>query len=240
MSFGVTAVFLLILVCLIDTGAHMQVPDKTAAPVRVSRPVPAERYPDPVIPLESVAGRKEAANKFAWNYGYDIKVANRQVIVRVAINLVPAKGVARPDLDRVKPVWEEGIERVWSNKYALRTNDERQYPIVIDVSFRGPGFHHDVIVRPGSGRTDELNWNIDDSPEIVAHEFGHMLGFYDEYEKGALAPHDAVIDPGSIMASNPAEGAATFERHYEPFRQWFAGKTKMSNVRIIHEKGNHE
>ena len=186
------------------------------------------------IPRETVTGRMAAQNGFAWNYGYDINVEDSILIVRVAINLIPARGITRPELERVKPLWEQGIERIWSNKFALKTQG-RRYPIVIDASFRGPKFHHDVIVRPGSGPSDELNWNILDSPELVAHEFGHMIGMYDEYEKGALAPQDVVIDPDSIMTSNPGEGAATHARHYEEFRKWFIGKTMMSNVRIIHE-----
>jgi hypothetical protein len=239
MSFGAAAVFCLIGVCLINTGAHLQMPEKAPASASVSPSVPIDNHPGS-IPLESVAGRKEAINQFSWNYGYDIKVQNGQLIVRAAINLVPASGVRRPDLDKVKPIWEKGIERIWGHKYALQATANRQYPIVIDVSFRGPRFHHDVIVRPGFGRTDELNWNINDSPEIVAHEFGHMLGLYDEYERGALASRDAVIDPASIMASNPVEGAVSRERHYETFRRWFMSKSMMSDVRIIHEKGNHE
>lgn len=187
------------------------------------------------IPRETVSGRMAAQNGFAWNYGYDINVENSTLIVRVAINLIPARGIRRPELERVKPLWEQAIERIWSNKFALETTQGRRYPIVIDASFRGPKFHHDVIVRPGSGPSDELNWNILDSPELVAHEFGHMIGMYDEYEKGALAPQDAVIDPDSIMTSNPGEGATTHARHYEKFRRWFIGKTMMSNVRIIRE-----
>jgi len=79
-----------------------------------------------------------------------------------------------------------------------------------------------------------------DSPELVSHEFGHMLGMFDEYHKGAQAPQDAIIDPASIMSSNPKGDAAPRLRHYEPFRKWFIGKTMLSNVRIIYEKANHE
>lgn len=183
----------------------------------------------------------EALNGFAWYYGYDIRLKDNELVVSVGINLIPARGVTRPEIERVKPFWEEGIEQIWSEKFALETISGQRYPVVVDVSFKGPEFHHDVIVRPGSGGgTDELNWNILDSPERVAHEFGHMIGLFDEYERGALAPQNAVIDSGSIMTSNPGKGAMTHARHYEPFRRWFVGKTMMSNVRIIHEKANHE
>jgi len=185
------------------------------------------------IPRKTITGRIVAQNGFAWNYGYDINVEDSILIVRVAINLIPARGIRRPELERVKPLWEQGIERIWSNKFALETTQGRRYPIVVDVSFRGPKFHHEVIVRPGSGPSDELNWNILDNPELVAHEFGHMISMYDEYEKGALAPQGAVIDPDSIMTSNPGEGAATHARHYKRFRAWFVDKTRLSGVSLV-------
>ena len=190
--------------------------------------------------FETITGRKRTNNGFAWKYGYDVAIQNGDLIVRVSVNLIPAGGVTMRELDRVKPSWEEGIERIWSHRFSLKTGSGKQYPIIMDVVFRGPRFHHDVIVRPGSGRSDELNWNILDSPELVSHEFGHMIGMFDEYHKGALAPRGAIIDRASIMTSNPGEGAASHARHYEPFRRWFVSKTMMSNVRIIHEKGNHE
>ena len=192
------------------------------------------------IPVERVANRMEALNGFSWHYGYDIRLKDNELLVSVGINLIPARGVTRPEIESVEPFWEEGIEQIWSEQFALETISGQRYPVLVDVSFKGPGFHHDVIVRPGSGGTDELNWNVLDSPERVAHEFGHMIGLFDEYERGALALQNAVIDSGSIMTSNPGEGAMARERHFEPFRRWFVGKTMMSNVRIIHEKENHE
>ena len=192
------------------------------------------------IPMETITGSRDADNGYAWKYGYDVAIENGRLIIRVSVNLIPAVGITQPELNRVKPLWEEGIERIWNNSFALETTSGRRYPMVVDISFRGPRFHHHVIVRPGNGRTDELNWNILDSPELVAHEFGHMIGIYDEYGKGALAPENAIIDPDSIMTSNPGEGAVTHARHYEPFRKWFIDKTLMSNVRTIHEKTNYE
>ncbi len=186
--------------------------------------------------FETITGRKITNSGFAWKYGYDMGIQNGDLIVKVSVNLIPAGGVTVRELERVKSSWQEGIERIWSRRFSLETSSGKQYPIIIDVSFRGPRFHHDVIVRPGSGRSDALNWNVQDSPELVSHEFGHMIGIFDEYYKGALEPQDATIDPASIMTSNPGEGAATRVRHYEPFRRWFVSKTKMSNVRIIHEK----
>ena len=205
----------------------------------ISQPLSLLNAPDS-IPVERVSRRVEALNGFAWNYGYDIRLDDKALNIKVRINLIPARGVTWPDIERVKPLWEEGIERIWSEKYALEISSGQRYRVFVDVFFKGPGYHYDVIVRPGSGGTDELNWNIQDSPERVAHEFGHMIGLFDEYERGALAPKNAIIDPESIMTSNPGKGAVARVRHFEPFRRWFMGKTKMSNVRIIHERESHE
>jgi len=232
-----TAILLLFIGWWSDLPAQGEFQEAASVGVSYSSPFSSDPVP---IPPETITGREKTPNGFAWNYGYDINFEDSTLIVRVAINLIPASGITRPELDRVKPLWEEGIERIWSNRFELETTEGGRYPIVIDVSFRGPKFHHEVIVRPGSGPSDELNWNILDSPELVAHEFGHMIGMYDEYENGALAPQDAVIDPSSIMTSNPGKDAATHARHYERFRRWFVGKTMMSNVRIIRERIIHE
>lgn len=189
------------------------------------------------IPVETVTGRVTAQNGFAWNYGYDIELKDGVLLVRVGVNLIPAGGVTRPELDRVKPAWEAGMERIWSGKFVLATPAGQRYPIIVDVTFKGPRFHHEVIVRPGARSTDELNWNLLDRPELVAHEFGHMLGVFDEYRRGAIAPQSGIIDTTSIMTSNPT-GGMTYARHYKQFLAWFVNKSKLRDVALVPNKGS--
>ena len=184
------------------------------------------------ISRETITGRLSAKNRFSWRYSYDIAFRESKVFVHVAIHLIPACGVSKLELDQVKPAWEKGIEEVWSNKFSIATPAGERYPIMIDVSFKGPRYHHDVIVRPGGGRSDELNWNILDCPAIAAHEFGHMLGVFDEYRRGAIAPQSGIIDTTSIMTSNPTAGM-TYARHYKGFLAWFVDKTKLSDVSLV-------
>ena len=184
------------------------------------------------ISPETITGRMTAMNGFVWRYGYDIGIKDGKVIVHVAINLIPAGGVTQLELDRGKYAWERGIERIWSEKFSLVTPTGESYPIVIDAIFTGNRFHHDVIVRPGGGNSDELNWRLLNSPEIVAHEFGHMVGAFDEYRRGATAPQGEIIDSMSIMRGSP-NGVSTYGRHYEGFRAWFINKTGLSAVSLI-------
>ncbi len=162
---------------------------------------------------ETVTGFIVAENGFAWRCGYDISLEDHHVRVSVSIRLIPHAGVSPLELERVKPAWEEGIEKIWSNRYAIAIPDGRLYPILIDVAFDAPSFHHQVVVSPGGGRSDQLNWKIMNSPSVAAHEFGHMLGAFDEYRQGATDPGGRIIDPASIMTSNPPDGK-TFGRHY--------------------------
>lgn len=191
------------------------------------------------IPPETIAGRITANNGFVWNYGYDIELEDSALLVHVAINLIPAGGATKPEIDRIKSAWEAGIERIWSRRFSLVTPSGKQYPIVVDVTFKGSRFHHEVIVRPGGGHSNELNWNIPDSPEIAAHEFGHMIGAFDEYRRGAIAPRGAIIDNTSIMTSK-STGGTSYARHYEGFRTWFIKKTGWGDVSLIHNHRKEE
>jgi len=185
------------------------------------------------IDSETVSGHISAANRFNWRDGYDIELRDKQIIIKVAVNLVPGNGVGELELDRIKPGWEKEIENTWSKQFAVQTTTGQHYPIIVDVTFKGIRFHHDVIIRPG-GRccSTELNWNIWDTPKAIAHEFGHMLGNYDEYRQGALDPVKNIIDPTSIMTSNPKHGMV-YPRHFQRFLGWFKENNRSVNCMLV-------
>jgi hypothetical protein len=184
------------------------------------------------IAAETVTGRLATENGYSWRSSYDITFQENSLVVYVAIHVIHTTGVTKLELDGAKRKWEKAIEGTWSHQFAIRTSSGQQYPIIVDAAFKGPRFHHDVIVRPGGGKSDELNWNILDSSAVVAHEFGHMVGAFDEYKGGALDPRSRMIDATSIMTSNPTAGV-TYARHYQEFLAWFTGKTRLSDVALI-------
>lgn len=182
--------------------------------------------------VDTIRGKIFASNGFAWNYGYDIRWDGHNVLVSTRIKLVPHAGVTPLDLDRIRPVWKAGIEEIWSHRYALKTPDGKSYPILIDVSFNGPRFHHRVVVRPGGDVSDELNWHMMNSLEMIAHEFGHMLGAFDEYCLGATDPSGKIVDVTSIMTSNPSNGKA-YGRHYRKILDWFEKKYGIDHAELV-------
>lgn len=193
-----------------------------------------------VLKSETITGRMSAKNGFSWRYSYDIAFDKEKIVVQVGIHLVPYGGVTRMDLDRVKSTWEKGIEETWSNKFSIRTSSGQTYPIIVDVFFNRVSSHHQVIVRPGGGRSEIIYWNIMDSPAVAAHEFGHMIGVYDEYKGGALDPKNKTIDAMSIMTCNPCHGV-TYARHYQQFLEWFHKKTELQGCMVLpieNESGN--
>lgn len=182
--------------------------------------------------VETLKGRRVGANGFSWADGFDVALRGDTVAVRIGVHAVPVGGVTRPELDQVKPVWEAGAEDAWSGRFALETPSMQRYPIVVDLDFLGPSFHHEVAVRPGRGRTDQLHWHLRDGAALAAHEVGHMLGAFDDYLGGANGAFGPVVDPGSVMAADPEEGASARARHFERLRAWFAARTG-AEARII-------
>ncbi len=62
----------------------------------------------------------------------------------------------------------------------------------------------------------ESDWGAEYQDEIAAHEAGHMLGLYDEYDDGALDPDTLLIITNSLMA----DLGPTRSWHYEQILEW--------------------
>lgn len=167
-------------------------------------------------PLSDIAATTHSApivsGGFAWNSRFDWGFSNQRLMVDVDIDLVGA------DPGSLASVWEQGIENIFSNRFSI-IDGIYNYPIVFDVDFVDANADHTVNVIAGTGRTNMLNWYLDRPggwdnsyhDEIAAHEFGHMLGLYDEYAGGAVNPN---ISPNTFTNSLMADLGPTQRRHY--------------------------
>jgi len=152
------------------------------------------------------------SGEFEWNSRYRLEFSSEQLRVTVRIRL---RG-DDPGAD-LRALWEAGIERIWSNRFDVVDGPFR-YPMLFDVQFVTFFADHVVSVHSGDGRSDMLNWFTESNwgpvylDEIAAHEFGHMLGLFDEYAGGAVNPD---ISPNTFTNALMADLGAVQERYYD-------------------------
>lgn len=138
-------------------------------------------------------GKVEEYGGFFWNYKYaiDFDRATVTASVRIDFQFTGFNPVLTPTQ---QAIWiagaETAIEEKWNNKHTF-VYDNVSIDAVVDVKSDGPlgELYQRVDVRPDNGRANMLNWFWDQDEggqNVSAHEFGHMLGLYDEYWTGAL------------------------------------------------------
>ena len=113
---------------------------------------------------------------------------------------------------------ERNIERIWNNQFVVvDTANNATFPALVDVITTGPAFDQLVTVRAGAGRANVTEWFLEDTAAENAHEFGHMLGLYDEY------PGGAVRSPGSILSDTGLMGLGALTSTPEMFPRYYEG-----------------
>ncbi|WP_428388462.1 hypothetical protein [Mucisphaera sp.] len=189
----------------------------------------------PAAPLddiaeETVSGRQTSPPNYGWNYGYDIAFEDSSLKISMDIKLEFDDGISAAKQNALKDAWEAGIENTWNDKFDIIKDGTWRFPIKVEVNWVDP--HHTVRVRTGPARSTSNTWDTEDNGNVAAHEFGHLLGLFDEYTGGALDP-SSTIDGTSIMGVSPtATGAPPKSRHYEGFRSWLAGKSPTQTFTI--------
>ncbi|MCD6365699.1 MAG: PEP-CTERM sorting domain-containing protein [Planctomycetes bacterium] len=164
-----------------------------------------------------------------WEYSYFRYFDGEQVTKDIQIDFVfHIEEMSAEDEQQWGLDAEAAIEARWNGRYQIRDNTTTMaYPVGVDVTLDGP-FDQTVDVwaegegPAGSadpGRTNMSNWHADDSDSIVSHEFGHMMGLYDEYWGGAIDdPEDPTIEVAALMGLGALnENPEMPPRYYEQF-----------------------
>ena len=167
------------------------------------------------IPWETRTGHNRSGAT-GWTYSYDIGVFNDVLMVDVDIALAGVDPGAS-----LRTRWECGIEGIWST-------DRFSVPIVFNVDWVGLTSSHDqrVTVRSGPGFWNLRTWYITDAgdwgdsyhEEFAAHEYGHMISLWDEYEGAAVDPLTGRVNTGGLM--DTLDGS-TLDYYYAPFLTWY-------------------
>jgi len=102
------------------------------------------------------------------------------------------------------------INSVWNRFTAINTTTGTRYDIVFNLQSVDSGQDNIVRLRPGNDRSDAENWYIGD-PDLAntaAHEFGHMIGLEDEYQR-THRDYQRLVGEAPPTGAEAGEGAAT-------------------------------
>jgi hypothetical protein len=149
------------------------------------------------IALSPLATRAQTEVSFPvseciWKWTAKYKCDEAKVTVRIKLVFEP--GIAKPH-DVLQQDWRKSIVNTWSNKFACMGIDSK---LAFDVEWVSAGEHHVVTVKPGSGPPSMNEWYENMKVNAAAHEFGHMLGFADEYVD-PQCPMRVLVNTGTVM-----------------------------------------
>jgi len=189
-----------------------------------------------------------SGTNYGWDMTYAMRIKRGSLIVTKKVDFDLQPGARATSLRKRR--WKREIESIWDKKWRLhRENCKRgdscncpkknaccMFSIRIRCLWEA-GHGKKVALHAGANDSDGWgsgNWwyshkwweGLSNVPVTVrAHEFGHLIGMYDEYPAGACDPARQFTDvPSSIMSS----GARTYDRHMKDFHAWF--QTKAGSI----------
>lgn len=186
----------------------------------------------------TISSPSDAAPDFQWDVSYQRTFDGSTLVKHVEIDFLFENALeytAQQKLDW-KTQTEAAVESIWNNKFAVRdTINHRTYNLAVDITLAGP-FDQAVTVaqRPGDCgsrpsdldcRDNMIRWFADSTPVTRAHEFGHMIGLYDEYVGGAVdkAINPTLSDDGLMGLGALDPSPVFYARYFQQYRDFIAG-----------------
>lgn len=140
---------------------------------------------------KSKVGRVERTWDQELDYGhtgmtsrYNWEIEDNRIVVRVGINFIAHPTNPPPNLSAKVARIKRMCLDTWNRFQAVRTDATAPArPIVFEIVDSGGTT---VNVVNGDGQSDANNWfwgDVVDLPNVPAHEFGHLIGLEDEYQR---------------------------------------------------------
>ncbi len=170
------------------------------------------------------------SDKTRWTSAFNVESSPAEINIHISVSLLIPNNVTRPRLDKQKILWQQSIDNIWNNRFYIQ-NKNITLPIKINVKFTHFKPHHKVIIHTGNWIPNQHNWYMNIPPNLVAHEVGHMLGAFDEYRGGTLAPSNPIIDTTSIMGSKAQQGVA-YPRHLKLLETYLSKQLNIKQLTI--------
>lgn len=176
---------------------------------------------DYVTGSEEIRGR-QVSGAFSWRYSYTRFFDGEQVVKHVEINFLFDGFGESFDTEAYKAEAEASIESVWNNKFKVRSDTGDEFPVVIDVTTTGPFNQTVTVFNNTSNNTDRIfsmtKWYaLSDIGTFKAHEFGHMLGLFDEYVGGAVDDPAILSNDGLMGLGALTTNPVMYPRYYQQF-----------------------
>ncbi len=186
--------------------------------------------------VQKVDARISSPSGFTWDVSYEAIFDGSSLVKHVEIDFLfrDVLGFTPAQKTAWKNDAEMAIESIWNDKYRIvDTVNGKSYALSVDVTQEGyprpglpNGFDQAVTVLPQPAdcasrpnaldcRDNMLNWFDDSSDTIKAHEFGHMIGLFDEYVGGALDKlNNATLSNDGLMGLGALSDTPVFYARY--------------------------
>ncbi|WP_199609778.1 hypothetical protein [Flocculibacter collagenilyticus] len=179
------------------------------------------------------------SGRYGWNSNYDISFINQDLIVDVDVYLAGANASTA-----LLNTWKTGIKSIWGDSFDI-FDGTYFYDIVFNIDwvtqYSSNDFDYVLNVHEGSGRANMTNWYNNSNwtewyhRRVAAHEFGHMVGIYDEYAGGAVDPQTGLTRNDSIMGG----GTKPYVDHYDRFVSWLGVNTGIATLSVVAGVGDN-
>jgi hypothetical protein len=119
-------------------------------------------------------------NVYGVEGGYTYRLTPEALEVNVGMNFKPDKGVTVPVGD-----WFGSIAKVWNAYSAVNDDDPADHKRIDFKPFQGGDHDIDVSTGTPDSRANAGHYFVRDPriADTVPHEFGHLIGLEDEYER---------------------------------------------------------
>lgn len=155
--------------------------------------------------LESIARREFSFDVSECVYSWTAAFQQTWSHVRVRIRLNPDAGISAATMNTLRNIWQTEIQNTWSNQWGCGRPGEATCPFTFEVQWVGNNEHHTVRVRQCEAgtfcRSNMGLWDTNDTGDVAAHEFGHMIGHPDEYTD-SNCPNRNPVNTGTVMDNN--------------------------------------